>query len=225
MSITNYTKRRRLTADFLEEFLENRFAIDEIEDRGILLQWWKNIDMDVGDYVEIRLYIRGMKGYIMNRMKGYVRYRYIGDRDKFDALVGIELDEKSAQGNDGTLSGRNYFKCNEGHGIFVTRDKIKILVKREQMGCMIWHELINSGNINKISVLKLRKICQESKKGEISGLILLEYATNGILNQIPNDIQHIAWRQHIEHYMPSVIERFLSKQKSAKIVLTAKKNR
>ena len=35
-SITKKTKTRKLTADFLEEFLENRFDVEEVAERGLL---------------------------------------------------------------------------------------------------------------------------------------------------------------------------------------------
>ena len=37
-SITKQSKTRKLTADFLEQFLENRFDVEELAERGLLTQ-------------------------------------------------------------------------------------------------------------------------------------------------------------------------------------------
>eukprot|EP01084_Bolivina_argentea_P282858 484302_1 len=64
---------------------------------------------------------------------------------------------------------------------------------------MVWIMFIDQ-NIDKMAIIKLRKVCQEIEQEQMSGRILLEYASNGILNEIPEDIRHIKWIKYIHKY-------------------------
>eukprot|EP01084_Bolivina_argentea_P189349 325631_1 len=65
----------------------------------------------------------------------------------------------------------------------------------------IWLQLVSNVHIDELSVVKLRKKCRELQKEQIPGKMLLNYKSNGILIQIPEDIKHIKWATHIEHYI------------------------
>eukprot|EP01084_Bolivina_argentea_P017482 32655_1 len=75
-----------------------------------------SLQFSIGDYVLIK-----------ENRKGIIKY--IGKtRIVRGTLVGIELDEKSPAGHDGIFGGTKYFKCPQGHGIFVRLiDVIKVL--------------------------------------------------------------------------------------------------
>eukprot|EP01084_Bolivina_argentea_P082252 148925_1 len=66
--------------------------------------------------------------------------------------------------------------------------------------CNIWLKLINN-DIDKMAIIKLRKICQDMEQGQIPGKILLDYTTSGIFDRISDDIKHIEWEKHIKNYM------------------------
>eukprot|EP01084_Bolivina_argentea_P039829 73599_1 len=74
----------------------------------------ESIVYNVDDYVEIQ----GKK----NTRKGYIRFK--GKIEAFGDCVGIELDEKIKEGNDGKLENKEYFSCQLGKGTFVKLTKI-----------------------------------------------------------------------------------------------------
>eukprot|EP01084_Bolivina_argentea_P157372 274258_1 len=81
---------------------------------------------------------------------------------------------------------------------------------------MIWLELINS-DMEPMSVIKLRRLCQKVNQKQNSGKLLLLYKTNGILNQLPDDIKHIQWDKYIQKYLSLNFPK-----QTASIVLTEK---
>mmetsp|Transcript_2577 Transcript_2577/g.4178 ORF Transcript_2577/g.4178 Transcript_2577/m.4178 type:complete len:1436 (+) Transcript_2577:119-4426(+) len=75
-----------------------------------------SIEYNVGDYVELQ----GSKK--NTTRKGYIRFK--GKIDAFGDCVGIELDEKIADGNDGKFNEKEYFECAQGKGTFIKTGKI-----------------------------------------------------------------------------------------------------
>ena len=69
---------------------------------------------NVGDYVELQ-------GKKMTR-KGYIRFK--GKIESFGDCVGIELDDKITDGNDGKFNSKQYFQCAQGKGTFIKIGKI-----------------------------------------------------------------------------------------------------
>ncbi|KAI1894876.1 hypothetical protein AGOR_G00120280 [Albula goreensis] len=55
------------------------------------------------------------------------RLRYVGPlEDSRDFRLGVELETPHHGQNDGALEGQSYFKCEPGHGAFVTFDKLLV---------------------------------------------------------------------------------------------------
>merc|ERR1711879_868545 len=67
-------------------------------------------------------------GDVVMLSRGIGIVRYVGAlhcAEESENWIGIEL--KAPEGkNDGTVQGRSYFKCPQGHGVFVKRVKKKI---------------------------------------------------------------------------------------------------
>eukprot|EP01084_Bolivina_argentea_P020816 38670_1 len=70
----------------------------------------------------------------------------------------------------------------------------------EELYWGIWLNFIDN-NIDKMSIIKLRKKFTELDEEETPGELLLGYKTSGILNKIPADIKHIEWIKYFEHYV------------------------
>eukprot|EP01084_Bolivina_argentea_P311344 538909_1 len=77
--------------------------------------------------------------------------------------------------------------------------ELKMYELNPNICCQIWLEFLNK-NIDPMSVVKLRKICQDMEQEQIPGRILLEYENSNVLNEIPNDIKHIEWKKYIQQY-------------------------
>eukprot|EP01084_Bolivina_argentea_P276594 471971_1 len=85
-------------------------------------------------------------------------------------------------------------------------------INMKELFGFIWLEFINIG-IDKLSIIKLRRICQQTDPEQIAGKLLLEY---DILSKLPKDLQNIDWNGHIQQYLAA---NFPKKQQS-KIILT-----
>eukprot|EP01084_Bolivina_argentea_P115260 204988_1 len=70
----------------------------------------------------------------------------------------------------------------------------------ESLDYKIWLELINNDNVDKTSIIKLRKFFQKSQYENIqtAGKALLKYPTNNILHALVDDIKCIEWHKHIK---------------------------
>ena len=70
----------------------------------------------------------------VSRYQGAGVIRFIGivhtDRTHGEHRVGVELDRPEGKHN-GTIDGRQYFKCPERHGLLVPRTRIKLLARRD----------------------------------------------------------------------------------------------
>eukprot|EP01084_Bolivina_argentea_P071065 129245_1 len=78
---------------------------------------------------------------------------------------------------------------------------LNINISVKELCCMIWLELITNSNIEKMSIIKLRKICESIEGEQIPGKLLLEYANNNILKLITEKIKHVEWKKYIESYI------------------------
>merc|ERR1712154_202729 len=76
----------------------------------------ESIIYNVGDYVELQ----GTKK--NTTRNGYIRFK--GKVTAFGECVGIELDKKINDGNNGTFNDHQYFECDEGKGTFIKIAKI-----------------------------------------------------------------------------------------------------
>ena len=76
----------------------------------------KSITYEIGDYVELQTNKKN------TTRKGYIRFK--GKIESFGDCVGIELDEKITDGNNGTVNDKEYFKCSQGKGTFIKIAKI-----------------------------------------------------------------------------------------------------
>jgi len=71
---------------------------------------------NIGDYVELQ-------GTKKNTTRtGYIRFK--GKIAAFGECVGIELDKKINDGNNGTFNDYQYFECDDGKGTFIKITKI-----------------------------------------------------------------------------------------------------
>ena len=68
----------------------------------------------IGDHVK----------FLANRHKTGI-VRYIGSDGIYPSQIGIELDEWSINGHDGSVNGEQIFDTSPGRGTFVRRDEIE----------------------------------------------------------------------------------------------------
>ena len=72
----------------------------------------EELDLDIGDYVELNV---GVKGIVM----------YIGNTDFAKGeVIGLEMEKWDSDGHDGSKNGKRYFECKSGYGMWSRRDRI-----------------------------------------------------------------------------------------------------
>eukprot|EP01084_Bolivina_argentea_P274353 467609_1 len=108
-------------------------------------------NMIIGDKVKLKM---GKSGIV----------KYLGNVEfTNDYMVGIVLDEWSANGNDGTVNGKQYFKTNKGRGYFVRKTdivQVKGIVNMENDNDInVKKEILKIEYLlRKIEILKLKKV-------------------------------------------------------------------
>ena len=116
-----YKKRDNTFAKWKEANLKDFYEKKAEEEKEQLSKWdqaLKDKDIKIGNRCEI--------GTNQNKHRGKVVYIGEAKIDKQKGVwIGIELDEPYGD-NNGTVKGKEYFKCNDKYGKFVRPDEIKV---------------------------------------------------------------------------------------------------
>eukprot|EP00486_Rosalina_sp_Unknown_P000759 CAMPEP_0201564502 /NCGR_PEP_ID=MMETSP0190_2-20130828/2834_1 /ASSEMBLY_ACC=CAM_ASM_000263 /TAXON_ID=37353 /ORGANISM="Rosalina sp." /LENGTH=229 /DNA_ID=CAMNT_0047980753 /DNA_START=182 /DNA_END=871 /DNA_ORIENTATION=- len=116
-----YKKRDNTFAKWKDANLKDFYAKKEQEEKEQIAKWdetLKEKDIKINDRCEI--------GSNQNKHRGKVVFIGEAKIDKTKGVwIGIELDEPFGD-NNGTIQGKQYFKCNDKYGKFVRTDEIQV---------------------------------------------------------------------------------------------------
>ncbi|XP_035278746.1 kinesin-like protein KIF13B isoform X3 [Anguilla anguilla] len=125
---TNPFKIQKVKTSDLKSF--TRILVEDVEEEGVMAGQGEvleklqiTLDSEEGQDEALADWLReGEHVTVGTNKSGMVRY--IGPTDFADGIwVGVELDAPTGK-NDGSVGGRQYFRCNPGYGVLVRPDRV-----------------------------------------------------------------------------------------------------